>query len=670
MAVKLRSLMILLFLGLLWPGLAGARPTTAVESMRLVEAWLTYDRLPLGARMGKQVYGVTPYLNAGGQVNFYAVNLHPQGFVIISGDDLVEPIIAFSPQGQFLASAKNPLYKLLQTDLPSRLSPVRREERRASLQGLTYLPQGPARQARSKWQALLQGQAPLTSKPPAQTVSDIRVSPLLQSTWGQEDVPGAAGVRCYNYYTPSNIACGCVATAMAQLMFYHKFPTAGVGTGEHTIYIGFPFNSRITENRPLRGGDDQGGPYRWDLMVASPNKDTSEESRKAIGRLTYDAGLAVDMWYMNEKQGGSADMRDVSQALRDVFKFANAVVAGVKDESKYANQVTINYASLLSMINPNLDARLPVTLGTHNNKTGDHYSGHAVVADGYGYIGSTLYHHINMGWDGQENIWYNTPNLATDSGYRFISVCNYNLFPFKKDPGAKGEEIISGRVLAADGKPAPGVTVTGTAGGKTYANVTDTHGIYALAQVPSQTTFTLTAAKDGRTFNSQMVKTGFSQDSRKDQGTPGNLWPIDLVENGGNPLNLALDNQTLSFTTGGDAPWFAQSRTVRNGEHYAAQSGIIGGNQLSWVETALVGPGTLSFYWKVSCNPASARLAYLLDGVEKSGMSGEDGWHAKSIKIPKGSHTVRWEYYKGDADGEISTDAGWLANVSYRGTRR
>lgn len=64
-------------------------------------------------------------------------------------------------------------------------------------------------------------------------------------------------------------------------------------------------------------------------------------------------------------------------------------------------------------------------------------------------------------------------------------------------------------------------------------------------------------------------------------------------------LGEALNNTALVWTTHGDAEWFAQTSTSHDGEA-AAQSGDIGDSQSSHLETTVAGPGTLSFYWKVS----------------------------------------------------------------------
>ena len=73
-------------------------------------------------------------------------------------------------------------------------------------------------------------------------MSDVRIAPLTQSTWDQQTAAGAGTTACYNYYTPpygagniTNYPAGCVATAMAQLMRYYQFPSAGIGTAGFTI---------------------------------------------------------------------------------------------------------------------------------------------------------------------------------------------------------------------------------------------------------------------------------------------------------------------------------------------------------------------------------------------------------------------------------------------------
>ena len=64
---------------------------------------------------------------------------------------------------------------------------------------------------------------------PLSTINDVRVAPLLTAHWNQ----GSA--LCYNYYTPFNRVCGCTATVLGQIMYYHRYPTTRILPGE-TLY--------------------------------------------------------------------------------------------------------------------------------------------------------------------------------------------------------------------------------------------------------------------------------------------------------------------------------------------------------------------------------------------------------------------------------------------------
>lgn len=64
---------------------------------------------------------------------------------------------------------------------------------------------------------------------------------------------------------------------------------------------------------------------------------------------------------------------------------------------------------------------------------------------------------------------------------------------------------------------------------------------------------------------------------------------------GATPIQTALDNTSLSFTTGGDAAWFVQSDEVHTGST-ALRSGVITDDQETWVRTAVKGPGELTFW--------------------------------------------------------------------------
>lgn len=127
-----------------------------------------------------------------------------------------------------------------------------------------------------------------------------------------------------------------------------------------------------------------------------------------------------------------------------------------------------------------------------------------------------------------------------------------------------------------------------------------------------------------------------------------------------------LDDCSLVFKTRGDAPWTSQS-TVTHGTATAAQSGAIPDLSDSVLQTSLVGPGSLTFWWKVSSEASYDFLTFSMDGVPQGdGISGEVDWASRTCAIPAGPHILRWTYAKDEAvrDGQ---DRAWVDQVSYSG---
>jgi len=645
MATIIKHFTVYLVLLLLGPMSAWARPTTEAEARRSVAGWLALDPQPLRARMGAKPTQVKAFKDTAGNINYFVVSLEAGGFTIVAGDDLIEPIIAFAPQGTFDPIPPNPLYVLLNRDLPGRLAEAREKEDQARAQKRKFTPRGLHRRARSKWvrlQAASAGPSPSASSLGA--VSDVRMEPLLISKWGQEY---EGTLPCYNFYntfwTSHYYPSGCIATAMAQLMYYYTWPRTPVDSTQ-------PFAIRVDLlARPafLRGNDGNGAPYDWSSMVPDPDASTPDIQRQAIGALTHDTGVAIQTSYAYS--GSAAYNRDVPAALTDTFGFSNVRYA--YNNSHYS----IPGPNLNNMINPNLDARFPVLLGIIDAST----FGHEVVVDGYGYNSATLYHHLNLGWTGTADAWYNLPTI-TAGGYKFNSAieCIYNVFP--EGTG----EIISGRVLDAAGNPVDGATITATrADGASFTANSNGQGIYALAKIPAASTYTITASKADYIFFPQTLSTGTSVNGNT---AVGNLWGIDFIQDSpGITLNQALDNDYLSFTTGGGASWTGQTAVSFYGGS-AALSGVLGGNQSAWLQTTVVGPGTLSFNWKVSSEADCDFLEVLVDDVLQPGaISGEVDWQQKNIFIPAGSHMVTWSYSK-DAYVGMGADCGWVDKVSFR----
>jgi hypothetical protein len=470
----------------------------------MVSGWLSIDKRPLGVLLDGQVGDAETFFGAEGEAVYHVVNLEPSGFVIVSADDLVEPVIAFSASGSYDPSEDNPLGALVSSDVPDRIAAARSLERAGAGARIDGSAAGKAAaheaadEARGKWNRLSSFADASAAAMGIPNVSDLRVAPLVQSTWGQTTVGSyIGGLSCYNYYTPpyepgntNNYPCGCVATAMAQLMRYHEYPHES---------------------------------YDWSDMPLSPDNSITVTQRRAIGLLCYYVAESIDTTYASS--GSTASLDDASRELVATFEYGNSI---------HGRDPALG-SVLNSMIHPNLDAGLPVLLGL--GRTG---GGHTVACDGYGYNSYTLYHHLNMGWSGTDNVWYALPVVDATHSYDSVHTCVYNIYT------TGSGEIISGRATDLVGNPIAGVSISATvSGGGTYHATTDAAGIYALVKVPSDKYVTVTASKPPHTFTQKSATTKRSADGFSGSG---NVWGVDFVSQTASPPTAYDD--AVSATSG------------------------------------------------------------------------------------------------------------------------
>ena len=521
------------------PG-AWARPTTADEARNVAVNWLSLEAKPMGPPMGHEAKNVETFTDEAGDPAYYVVHLKPSGLIFLPADDQVEPIIGFvSGATSYDPSPANPLGALVSRDIPGRIALVREKE--AALEsGETPAADSRMAGAQKKWAWLSvtfgagEGAGPDLGNPPNQLtgIPDVRVAPFVQSQWNQA-CAGGGDPPCsldnpdaYNYYTPngpnswfvpggySNYYCGCAATAMAQILRYFRYPTDAIGVERGSYSVG-----KVKGHANLLGGDGSGGPYDWPNMPLTTSGTTPIGQLQDIGRLTWDAGLAVDMDYSSSGSSPNSAPTAYAGAFMNFFRYSNAVTS-VGDN--------LPEDMLYSMVNTNLHAKYPVMFSIHNSK-----DGHAIVCDGYGYVDSVMYHHLNMGWSGSDNAWYNLPTIdATQQGIVFTAItsCTFNIY--RRGSG----EIIAGRVVEATGNPIEGaeVVLTGSRLKHDLYTVTDAKGVFALTQVPSNSQYTVKVGKGGYTFPPRTVKTGWSSTLNLGWHT-GNVWMQDWTAQSGKP---------------------------------------------------------------------------------------------------------------------------------------
>jgi M6 family metalloprotease-like protein len=126
----------------------------------------------------------------------------------------------------------------------------------------------------------------------------------------------------------------------------------------------------------------------------------------------------------------------------------------------------------------------------------------------------------------------------------------------------------------------------------------------------------------------------------------------------------AVDAPSLIWTTGGNGIWAGEVDRTHDGID-AARSGLITHNQQSWLQTAVIGPGSLSFWWKVSSEASYDFLSLYVDGALQAGrISGEIDWQQKTFTIAPGSHVLQWRYTK-DVSVNTGQDCAWIDQVSF-----
>lgn len=214
---------------------------------------------------------------------------------------------------------------------------------------------------------------------------------LVTARWGQTSPYSDA---CPSYT-------GCVATAMSQIMYYYKYPAQGEGT-DCAYTVNGTDNARSFSTT-----------YAWDKMVDDYYHSTlfiSKPRKKAVADLMFDAGSAVHMQYTNT--GSGAYTNDAAAAFVKNFHY-DSLSVNLLSRFLYSDQEWMN------IISNEIQNKRPILYAASDTVAG----GHAFIFDGIDDNGLV---HINWGWDGSANGFYNiadlSPNdtiLSTDDHYHF-----------------------------------------------------------------------------------------------------------------------------------------------------------------------------------------------------------------------------------------------------------
>jgi hypothetical protein len=129
------------------------------------------------------------------------------------------------------------------------------------------------------------------------------------------------------------------------------------------------------------------------------------------------------------------------------------------------------------------------------------------------------------------------------------------------------------------------------------------------------------------------------------------------------PLPYALNNSNLAWTNMAGAVWYGQTNISHDGVA-SAQTFLMTNGQQAVLRTTVTGPGTLSFWCKVSSQADSDLLSFSVNGTNQLVLSGEVDWEQHSFYLPAGQLSLSWSYTK-DANGSAGQDAAALDEVSF-----
>lgn len=273
------------------------------------------------------------------------------GYVMLSGDDCVAPVMGYSTTGGFELENMPPQMTWLIDEYGRQIEFARKR-------GLSY----------------------------RKTSSELEpIEPMIQTLWDQ-GVP-------FNNLCPDDknkkSYTGCVATAMAQVMNYWQYPAIGKGT--HSFK---PSSLNTTLSI-----DFAEQPMRWDVMTPIyKDGEYSQEAADAVAWLMKACGYSVDMKYSSVSSGALTAL--VPKAMRDYFSY--------DPEITFAERMVYSPAEWERLIHENLKNCGPVIYNGYTQLSG----GHSFVCDGYDGEGRF---HINWGWSGLSDGYFMLDILDPDS---------------------------------------------------------------------------------------------------------------------------------------------------------------------------------------------------------------------------------------------------------------
>ena len=293
--------------------------------------------------------------------HIYAFNLDGGGFVIASGDERALPVLGYSDSGTIDAD-----------NMP--------ENMRWWLKGYE--------------EAIAELGNAVIINPLNQNEQRAAIAPLVKTTWDQlpvynQDCPVYNGA--VEKYKGKQCLTGCVATAMAMVMYYHRYPAATTSPIPAYDYVVTNLANGVVEDFHSDALPEV--TFDWNNMLEkycvtdangndAPLPGLTDQQKKAVSTLMRYCGQATKMSYSPHISTTHGEY--IAQALFHYFNYDKGVECVYRPNYSISEWETLCYNELA--------ANRPVVLAGSAND-----GGHAFVCDGYD--GNGLFH-INWGWGG------------------------------------------------------------------------------------------------------------------------------------------------------------------------------------------------------------------------------------------------------------------------------
>ena len=303
------------------------------------------------------------FADAGVAEQYYLFSAGDGGFVIVSGEDKLSPVVGYSDTG--FAGEMPPALADWLAVYCSYVNDVRAGK--------------------------------VTHVQKSAKAGKTAIAPMLQTSWDQSAPYNNLCPEVNGQKTPT----GCTATAMAQIMKFHEWPITPIKA--------ISWKSNITgktETIDLRKRT-----YNWDNMLPHYRNGYTTEQAQEVAQLMVDVGKAINSSYSPEGTGSNETY--ALNGFVNVFNYSKA--------ARVIKRTDVTEDEYVTAIRENLEARQPVmSVGFGLNFEG----GHAYVFDG---IDENDMIHIDWGWNGAYNgyfdMTYMTPaGIGTGGGTGTFNV--------------------------------------------------------------------------------------------------------------------------------------------------------------------------------------------------------------------------------------------------------